>query len=198
MRRLILFVGAPLFLVAASLLALSPAGASGHHITGCHGIVQVIHKTTVRTRTSVTVTERVAVRPRPGCRTGAAGRTTPLKIAQTDKCDISAHIDYKTDKSELNGQDWTSNCTPNVSACAQGADMLWKTPGGQFTLLKAGSQTSGCVQADYAWVNVKCYSDPVVMTYEDQGTFTIVWDDGYVYGPATLDSNTYTFSKQCG
>lgn len=218
MRRLALLVLAPGAVGALILLAISPAGAShsrpmhtcvtnlGTHWTkvsatrservtvtprACHARIRVSLLGTHWTKSSVTRTERVTllVPVRPG---------GPLR--QEGECTLNEEIFYKPTKNELTGRDWTDNCTappdPYPVQCHQTAQMDWKTPGGSFIVIKTGSSTYGCVEADYAWVNTHC-TPSTDNTYEDVGTFTIIWDTGDVFGPKSYSSPSFTTAHHC-
>jgi hypothetical protein len=192
---LIPFILAPVAVVALVVLAISPAGASHGRAGGtCHAITRITHVTTHRTKTSIIRSERVIAYPAARC--GAAS-LWPRTAQGECKWNEELNPDKLSSKGVLNGRDWTDDCT-GAASCAQGADMQWRTPGGDWDLLKAGSQTNGCVEAAYAWVNVRCFSDPAYNAYRDLGTFTIVWDDGDITGPDQEPSPSLTLQKMCG
>jgi hypothetical protein len=208
-RRSILLALAPISVAATLLFALGPASATttSHHQTtssvGCRPAPAHITVVSVwRTKNSAGRVERITVQAlSQACRQAARNTARPLASqapAQTFSCLTHATITWKSTKNVLNSRVWTDTCT-GASACSQAASMYDKdvTTNGSWALLKDGSQTSGCTSANYAWVNVTCYTDPDTFSYHGHGIYTIVWDDGQI-GHYSQNSPNYTFRKACG
>ena len=135
-----------------------------------------------------------------------AGRAWRVTVSQaaaklhriTYSCTWHVTIGLKS-SGKLNGRAWVDNCD-GASLCYQTAASRKRdiTTGSGWTgTIKTGSSTEGCTDANYAWVNLDCVSDPDVWGYETIGIFTVYRVNGSITGPIDKYSPIYTLSELC-
>lgn len=173
------------------------APRSGENETACQTHSRTTLISSYHTKTIASVTERIT-EPQICSKNRVDQSATPQ---QEGECDLKALIGYRSSPSEMYARAWTQDCV-DADTCQQFTDLQQKedTPEqGSWETVKTSGTTTGCVEADYAWVDGTCFSEPtIVFSYRSYGHYTILWDDGEISQPDLPSDSIGGYRLACG
>jgi hypothetical protein len=191
-------------------LVAAPGASARVHASAANG-TQIVcaspHVTVIathRTKTSAWREERVT---EPTCHRASsynARSTAHARLARSPEqgeCNTYESIGLRDNNKQIFARAWLANCI-GESACSKYATLQQKEDSpqqGDWEDVKSGNNAGGCTEADYAWVDGTCYTEPtIVFSYRPRGVFTIVWDDGTKSTPVEYGATIGGYKLACG